>query len=193
MWLHCTKAVLADELKRSRYTRAPGTLVRRRRSRVWLTANERNEPRGTLLRVPIRRSGLHRFQCAQHVLDDIVGVLKPNRDPQQAVANTELGALRRRQPLVCRCRRMRDQTLGVTEIFGCPAIATASVAALSVCRRTRTASVSSPLSSTQALNGDIDGPVCRSSTWIFSMMNFCEPRIIPPRQRPWPSICLVAE
>src|SRR6516162_6965698 len=98
MWLHCTKAVLADELKRSGCTRGPGTLVRRRRSRVWLTANERNEPRGALLRVPIRCSGLHRFQCAQHVLDDIVGVLKPNRDPQQAVANTELGALRRRRP-----------------------------------------------------------------------------------------------
>ena len=49
------------------------------------------------------------------------------------------------------------------------------------------------LEQTQALNGDSDGPVCRSSTWIFCQMNFCEPRMMPPRQRPWPSICLVAE
>ena len=41
------------------------------------------------------------------------------------------------------------------------ASATATVAALSVCRRTRTASVSRPFSSTQALNGDSDGPVWR--------------------------------
>ena len=63
----------------------------------------------------------------------------------------------------------------------------------SVCWRTRTASVSRPLSITQALNGDIDGPVCRMKVWMLSLMNFCEPRITPPRQRPWPSMCLVVE
>ena len=34
-------------------------------------------------------------------------------------------------------------------------------AGVSVCRATRTGKVSRPLSSTQALNGDSDGPVCR--------------------------------
>ena len=45
-----------------------------------------------------------------------------------------------------------------------------STAALSVCARTRTASVSSPFSSTQALNGDIDGPVWRMKLCRCSAM-----------------------
>ena len=38
-----------------------------------------------------------------------------------------------------------------------------------------------------------DGPVCRISVWTLSSMNFADPRMMPPRQRPWPSMCLVAE
>jgi hypothetical protein len=66
-------------------------------------------------------------------------------------------------------------------------------AAVSVWARTRTASVSSPFSSTQALNGDIDGPVWRMKLWMCSAMNASDDRMMPPRQRPWPSICFVAE
>ena len=36
-------------------------------------------------------------------------------------------------------------------------------------RRTRTVRVSSPFSSTQALNGDIEGPVCRMNMWMWSV------------------------
>ena len=42
-----------------------------------------------------------------------------------------------------------------------PDVKVATAAAESVCWRTRTGSVSNPLSITQALKGDIDGPVCR--------------------------------
>ena len=51
---------------------------------------------------------------------------------------------------------------------------TATVAAVSVCRRTRTLSVSSPLSSTQALNGEIEGPVWRIRLCTWSWMNFSD-------------------
>ena len=60
----------------------------------------------------------------------------------------------------------------------------ASVLALSVCRRTRTASVSKPLSMTQALNGERHGPVWRRKLWMWSAMNFSLARMIPPSTRP---------
>ena len=66
-------------------------------------------------------------------------------------------------------------------------------AAVSVCARTRIASVSSPFSNTHALNGDIDGPVWRRKVWMWSAMNGSDDRMMPPRQRPCPSMCLVAE
>src|SRR5215472_11339546 len=43
-------------------------------------------------------------------------MFKPNRKAHQSVADAEFGALRRREPLVGRGRRMRDQALGVAEI-----------------------------------------------------------------------------
>ena len=45
-------------------------------------------------------------------------MLEPGREPHQAVADAELGALLRRQPLVRGRRRMGDQALGVAEIVG---------------------------------------------------------------------------
>ncbi len=77
--------------------------------------------------------------------------------------------------------------------FGWVASASAIVAAVAVWRSTRTLSVSSPFSNTQALNGEIDGPVWRIRTCTWSRMNFSDASTTPPRQRPWPSMCLVAE
>ena len=58
------------------------------------------------------------IQRRQQILDHVVGVLEPGRKPHQPVADAELGALLRRQPLMRRRRRMRDQALGVAEIVG---------------------------------------------------------------------------
>ena len=68
-------------------------------------------------RAPTARAS-HRFQRRQHVLDQIVGVLEPARQPHHAVADAEVGALLRLEPLVRRRRRMGDQALGVAEIVG---------------------------------------------------------------------------
>ena len=66
-------------------------------------------------------------------------------------------------------------------------------AAERVCAATRTVSVSSDFSITQALNGDRLGPVWRRKLWIWAAMNASEARITPPSVRPCPSMCLVAE
>ena len=58
---------------------------------------------------------------------------------------------------------------------------------------TRMLIVSRPLVSTQALNGLIEGPVCRMRFCTGPSMNSSVPRIAPPRVRPCPSMCLVAE
>ena len=50
------------------------------------------------------------------ILDNIVGMLEPDREPHEPVADAEFGALCRRQPLVGRRRRMSDHALGVAEI-----------------------------------------------------------------------------
>ena len=60
----------------------------------------------------------HLLQRPQQILDQIVGVLEPDRQAHQPVADAELGALRRRQPLMRGGGRMRDQALGVAEIVG---------------------------------------------------------------------------
>ncbi|MCY1375215.1 hypothetical protein D9M69_626130 [compost metagenome] len=57
----------------------------------------------------------------------------------------------------------------------------------------RIASVSMPLSSTQALNADSVGPAVRTNGNTLPMMKSCVPSTAPPSTRPWPSICLVAE
>ncbi|MDT4780220.1 hypothetical protein FQZ97_124410 [compost metagenome] len=57
----------------------------------------------------------------------------------------------------------------------------------------RIASVSMPLSSTQALKADSVGPAVRTNGNTLPMMKSCVPSTAPPRTRPWPSICLVAE
>src|SRR4029077_13952705 len=59
---------------------------------------------------------LNRFECGQHVLDDVVGMVKADRQAQQAFADAELAALRRRQPLMSGRRRMGNEALGVAEI-----------------------------------------------------------------------------
>ena len=48
-------------------------------------------------------------------------------------------------------------------------------------------------SRTQALNGDRHGPVMRRNCCTFVSMNSVEQRMTPPRHRPWPSMCFVAE
>ena len=71
--------------------------------------------------------------------------------------------------------------------------ASASTAALAVIARTRSDSVSSPLSSSQALNGDRLGPVLRTNGCsVFSTHSFV-PSTAPPSTRPCPSMCLVQE
>src|SRR5271165_486804 len=65
--------------------------------------------------IPGAKTSNH-FQRRQHVLDDVVGMLEPDREAYQAVADTEFGALRRSKPLMRRRRRMRDEALGVAEI-----------------------------------------------------------------------------
>ena len=45
-------------------------------------------------------------------------MLESGRKPDQPVANSELGTLFRRQPLMRCGRRMRDQAFRVTEIIG---------------------------------------------------------------------------
>ena len=59
--------------------------------------------------------------------------------------------------------------------------------------RRAAASVSSPFSSTQALNGDSAGPVLRMNGCSVSLIHLRDPSTAPPSTRPWPSICLVQE
>ena len=65
-----------------------------------------------------RRPRATPLQRRHQILDHIVGMLEPARQPHQAVADAELGARRRRQALMRRGRRMGDQALGVAEIVG---------------------------------------------------------------------------
>src|ERR1700722_569508 len=58
----------------------------------------------------------HRLKRREHVLDDTVGMFETDREPHQSVGDADLGTLRRREPLVRRRRRVRDQALGVAEI-----------------------------------------------------------------------------
>ncbi len=60
---------------------------------------------------------LHRLQRGEHVLNDVVGMFEADRNAHQPVADAELGALRRGEPLVGRRRRMGDEALGVAEII----------------------------------------------------------------------------
>src|SRR5262245_51576621 len=57
-----------------------------------------------------------RLQRREQILHHVVGVLQPAGEPQQAVADAELGARRRREALVRRGRGMGDQALGVAEV-----------------------------------------------------------------------------
>jgi hypothetical protein len=59
---------------------------------------------------------LHRIERGEHVFHDIVGMFEADGDAHQPVADAELGALRRLEPLVRGRRRMGDQALGVAEI-----------------------------------------------------------------------------
>ena len=67
--------------------------------------------------VAIRAS--HAFSSAAcKILDQIVGMLEPGREADEAFADAEFGARLRRQPLMRRGRRMGDEALGVAEIVG---------------------------------------------------------------------------
>ena len=69
----------------------------------------------------------------------------------------------------------------------------AIVSALDDAASTRRRSVSRPLTSAHALNGLRLGPVWRVNGMRWSVLYWSVPRIAPPRTRPWPSMCLVAE
>ena len=83
---------------------------------VASAAAQPTQPRMRRSSATDRASAHTAVQRREHVLDDIVGMFEPDRNPHQAVADAELGALRRRQPLVRRRRRMGDQALGIAEI-----------------------------------------------------------------------------
>src|SRR6266849_11218872 len=54
------------------------------------------------------------------ILDQIIRMLEPGGETNKALAEAELGAGLRRQPLMRRGRRMGDETLGVAEIVRDP-------------------------------------------------------------------------
>src|SRR5262245_22191662 len=60
----------------------------------------------------------HRFQRLSEILDQIVRVLQPRREADEAFADAELGTRVRRQALMRRGGGMGDEALGVAEIVG---------------------------------------------------------------------------
>src|SRR6185437_6180027 len=62
----------------------------------------------------------HLLQRRREILDQIVRVLQPRREADEAVADAELGARVGLQPLMRGGRRMGDDALGVAEIVGDP-------------------------------------------------------------------------
>src|SRR5262245_39418851 len=56
------------------------------------------------------------LQRGRKILDQIIGMLEPGREADEALADAEFGARLRRQPLMRRGRRMGDEALGVAEI-----------------------------------------------------------------------------
>jgi hypothetical protein len=69
----------------------------------------------------------------------------------------------------------------------------ASSSADAVIRSTRIRSVSSPFSTTHAVNGLIVGPVCCSSGFSSTRCTRRGPSTAPPSVRPCPSMCFVVE
>src|ERR687896_535368 len=58
------------------------------------------------------------LQRLRKILDQIIRMLEPGGEADKALADAELGARLRRQPLMRRGRRMGDEALGVAEIVG---------------------------------------------------------------------------
>src|SRR5207244_10102370 len=58
------------------------------------------------------------LQRRRKILDQIIGMLEPGREANEAFADAEFGARLRRQPLMRRGRGMGDEALGVAEIVG---------------------------------------------------------------------------
>src|SRR6185437_2821329 len=69
----------------------------------------------------------------------------------------------------------------------------ATASALRVAASTRSLSVSSPFSSSQALNAESVGPVLRTKGCSVSSIHFRRPSTAPPSTRPWQSMCLLQE
>ena len=66
-----------------------------------------------------RLRGTHASRLLQRrgqILDQIVRMLEPRREADEALADAERGAVLRLQALMRRGRRMRDEALGVAEI-----------------------------------------------------------------------------
>jgi len=58
------------------------------------------------------------LQRRRKILDQIIGMLEPGREANEAFADAEFGARLRRQPLMRRRSGMGDEALGVAEIVG---------------------------------------------------------------------------
>src|SRR5438093_9041331 len=57
-----------------------------------------------------------RLQRGEYILDQVVRMLEPAREPHQPITDAEVGARGRRKALVGRGCRVSDQALGVAEI-----------------------------------------------------------------------------
>src|SRR5579863_2234413 len=65
---------------------------------------------------PHRRFLLRRPQGLREILDDVVGVLETDRQPNHVLADPRGSERRRIQLLMCRAGGMDDQRLGVADI-----------------------------------------------------------------------------
>src|ERR1700756_4179577 len=66
----------------------------------------------------MRGRSSHLLQRLIEILDQIVGMLEPGGEADEAVADAEFGARLRLQPLMGGGRRMGDEALGIAEIVG---------------------------------------------------------------------------
>ena len=93
----------------------------------------------------------------------------------------------------CATNDPTDEKTGALALDGVSGQSEVFFAARAPAASTRSAMVSRPLSSSQALKGDIAGPVLRRKGCRVSSIHLRLPRTAPPSTLPCPSICLVAE
>ena len=101
-------------------------------------------------------------------------------------------------PVICRiaracCGWSARVGYSTRDTSGRPARKPATASAEAHMALTRSGSVSSPFSSSQALKADRLGPVLRMKGCSVSSTQALRASTAPPRTRPWPSMCLVQE